>query len=106
MFSASVFTICTRHLCFLFNSCIGATVEVLSGEDKMFKGLFFQDAMMKDAIRAYPEIIFLDATYKLLELALPIYLFICRDSNGQSEVVGVGILVAEDVDSLKWLEVA
>ena len=69
----------------------------------MFKGLFFQDAMMKDAFRAYPEIIFLDATYKLLELALPIYLFLCEDSNGQSEVVGVGILVAEDVDSLKWL---
>ena len=59
--------------------------------------------MMKDAFRAYPEIIFLDATYKLLELALPIYLFLCEDSNGQSEVVGVGILVAEDVDSLKWL---
>ena len=50
-FEESRLILLSWHLWFLFNSYIfiGATVEVLSGEDKMFKGLFFQDAMMKDA---------------------------------------------------------
>ena len=52
----------------------GATVEVYSDEKKNFKGLFFQDGQMKDAFQAYPEIVFINATYKLLELGLPTYL--------------------------------
>ena len=49
----------------------GATVEVFSDEKKNFKGLFFQNQHMK---QAYPELLCLDATYKLLELGLPVYL--------------------------------
>ena len=42
---------------------------------------------MREAFKAYPEIIFIDATYKLRELGLPVYLMLCEDSNGQSEIV-------------------
>ena len=76
---------------------IGASVEVYSDEEKNFKGLFFQDVQMADAFQAYPEIIFLDATYKLLELGLPVYIMLCEDSNGQSEIIAVCLLVFEDV---------
>ena len=31
---------------------------------------------MSDAFRAYPEIVFINATYKLLELGIPMYLFV------------------------------
>ena len=82
---------------------LGATVEVYSDEKKNFKGLFFQDSPMSDAFRAYPEIVFIDATYKLLELGIPTYLFLCEDSNGQSEIVGVCLLVSEDVNCMKWM---
>ena len=81
----------------------GATVEVYSDEKKNFKGLFFQDGQMKDAFQAYPEIVFIDATYKLLELGLPTYLTLCEDSNGQSEITSVCLLVSEDADSMKWM---
>ena len=38
-----------------------------------------------------PELLCLDATYKLLDLRLPIYLMLVEDSNGQSEIVAVCI---------------
>lgn len=58
---------------------------------------------MLDAFHAYPEITFIDATYKLLELGLPTYLMLCEDSNGQSEVIAVCLLVTEDAGSIKWM---
>ena len=44
---------------------------------------------MKNAFQAYPELLCLDATYKLLELVVPVYLILCEDSNGLSEIVCV-----------------
>lgn len=58
---------------------------------------------MLDTFHAYPEIIFIDATYKLLELGLPTYLMLCEDSNGQSEIIAVCLLVSEDAESMKWM---
>jgi zinc finger SWIM domain-containing protein 3 len=67
------------------------------------KGIFFQDKPMKDAFEAYPELLCVDATYKLLELGLPTYIMVCEDSNGQSEIVSVCLLVSEDADSITWM---
>lgn len=58
---------------------------------------------MKECFHAYPEIIFLDATYKLLELGLPTYLSLCEDSNGLSEIVFACLLVSEDQESMTWM---
>ncbi|XP_065886150.1 zinc finger SWIM domain-containing protein 3-like isoform X3 [Dysidea avara] len=81
----------------------GASVEVFCNKDNEFRGLFFQDLQMREAFDAYPEIVFVDATYKLLQLGVPIYLFLCEDSNGLSEVVGVAMLVTEDADGMQWM---
>lgn len=58
---------------------------------------------MMEAFSAYPEFVCLDATYKLLDLRLPVYLMIVEDSNGQSEIVAVCILVSEDSTSIAWM---
>ena len=58
---------------------------------------------MKKCLKAYSKIFFLDATYKLLELRLPVYLFMVEDSMGETEVVAVGILVAETEDNVRWM---
>ena len=58
---------------------------------------------MKKCLKDYSEIFFLDATYKLLELRLPVYLFMVEDSMGETEVVAVGILVAETEDNVGWM---
>ena len=36
----------------------------------------------------FSEILFVDATYKLNDLRMPLYLFLVEDGNGESEVVG------------------
>lgn len=78
----------------------GACVEVFSDEDGNFKG---QDKQMSEAFQAYPELLCLDATYKLLNLGLPVYLFLCEDGNGQSEIAAVCLLVSEDIVGMRWM---
>ena len=58
---------------------------------------------MKRCLKNYPEILFLDATYKLLKIRLPVYLFLVEDSVGESEVVGVAILVEETEEIVRWM---
>ena len=47
----------------------------------------FQDRIMKSAFGLYPEVILVDATYKLNNLRMPLYLMMCIDGNGQGEIV-------------------
>ena len=42
---------------------------------------------MKNMFDKYPEMILVDATYKLLDLRLPAYLLLVIDGNGYSEIV-------------------
>ena len=80
---------------------LGCTVDVCGKEEKKFQGLLFQDYEMKPCLKNYPEILFLDATYKLLEIRLPVSLFLVEDSMGESEVIGVAILVEETEEILR-----
>ncbi len=87
----------------MYTLYIGATIDIFSDDQKQFKGLYFQDNSMKQCFDSYPEIVFLDATYKLLEIGIPTYLLLCEDSNGMSEVVFVCLLVMEDQLSITWM---
>ena len=82
---------------------IAAFVDVLYDDEKNFKGLFFQDTSMKQSFTSYSEIVFIDATYKLLEIGVPTYLMLCEDSNGLSEIVFVCLLISEDQESMQWM---
>lgn len=55
---------------------------------------------MIDTFRAYPELLCLDATYKLLELGLPTYIMLYEDSN---EIIAVCLLVQEGASSMTWM---
>ena len=50
---------------------------------------------MKTNFAAYPEVLMVDATYKLNELHMPLYLTLIVDSNGQSEIVGAFLTTLE-----------
>lgn len=50
---------------------------------------------MKNMYRKFPELILVDATYKLLDLRMPVYLVLCIDGNGLSEIVAMFILAEE-----------
>ncbi|XP_066924800.1 uncharacterized protein [Clytia hemisphaerica] len=80
----------------------GCSVSV-NQDGQNFMGLFFQDQPMKMNFENFPKILFIDATYKVNELRIPAYIFLVEDSLGQSEVVGVALLVNETKESLAWL---
>ena len=55
---------------------------------------------MKSLYAAYPEVLLVDATYKLVDLRMPVYLMLCIDGNGQSEIVGVFITALETKEAI------
>ena len=55
---------------------------------------------MKESFTTFPELICIDATYKLLELGIPVYVMVCIDSSGQTELMAASILVTENAQSI------
>ena len=62
-----------------------------------FKAIFYQDQYMKKIYERYPEILLVGATYKLLELRLPgyLYLLLVIDGDGLSKIAVLFILADE-----------
>lgn len=52
---------------------------------------------------AWPEFVGIDGTHKLNNRNLVTWFWINEDSNGQSEVVGVALIVSEDKTTLQWM---
>ena len=73
----------------------GGRTEVVVDEENNFKGLFYQDAHMQNMYAHFPEILLVDATYKLLDLRMPVYLLVCIDGDGLSEIVAMFIVAEE-----------
>ena len=80
---------------FLSLLIIGGTVEIVQNEEGNLRGIFFQDDDMKSTFSSYPEILFIDATYKLNELRLPLYVLLIEDGNGLSEIVAIWLIADE-----------
>ena len=55
---------------------------------------------MKQVFSAFPEIVVIDATYKLLELRFPLYIMLIEDGNDQSELIAAFLLLEETEVSL------
>ena len=94
------FTNNPEHNCYPLFS--GSVVEVFSDEED-FRGIFFQDNMMRTVFNSYPEVLLFDATYKLTELRMPLYLLMAIDGNGHSEIVGLYLTVSETATSLQGM---
>ena len=60
----------------------------------------YQDRTMRAVYANYPEVLLFDATYKLTQLRMPLYLLMAIDGNGHSEIVGVYLTASETADSL------
>ena len=56
---------------------------------------------MREIYRKYPEILFVDATYKLNELRMPLYVLLAEDGNGESHIVAVWLITSEDAANIK-----
>ena len=80
----------------------GSTVEVVN-RDKDFVGLFFQDQKMQDTYHQFPKLLMIDATYKLTELCMPLFVFLVVDGNGNSEIVAIHLTTEETEAALQKL---
>ena len=60
----------------------------------------FQDRIMKSVFGLYPEVILVDATYKLNNLRMPLYLMMCIDGNGQGEIVLMYLTTTETEEAI------
>ena len=56
---------------------------------------------MQKAFDAYPEIVFLDATHKLNNLKLPLFIMLVEDGNGESCVAGLFFCQDEERDTIR-----
>jgi len=63
----------------------GSITKVIVDEENNFKGLVYQKEYMLTINSKFPEIM-VDATYKLLELRMPLYLVLANDRDGSSEM--------------------
>ena len=85
----------------LVSLLLGSCVELLTSDSNVLMGIYFQDEEMRQVFSAYPELICIDATYKLLELRFPVYVMLAEDGNGLSEIVAVFLLLEETEHSVK-----
>lgn len=79
------------------------TIDVQTDSNNIFQGIFFQDNEMKKCFSLFPEMLFLDGTYKLLGNRCPVYVMVVENSFGSTDIVGVSVLTKEDSESLGWL---
>lgn len=84
----------------VFVCCAGSVVEITVANDNVMSGIYFQDQEMRRMYDRFPEILFVDATYKLNNLRMPLYIFLVEDGNGESEIVALWMVVTEDHASI------
>ena len=71
------------------------SIEVFCDEEDYLLGIFYQDTAMHKAYASFSEILFVDATHKLTNLRMPLYMFLVSGGNGQSEIVATCLVSSE-----------
>ena len=75
----------TMHINVLYSGSVVTTA--FCDEEDMLKAIYFQTSEMQRTFASYPELLLIDATYKLNNLNMPLYVLISVDGNGESEIV-------------------
>ena len=69
--------------------------------ESVMQGMFLQNKRMHYMFQAYPEVLMVDATYKLNDLRLPLFVLLVIDGNGESEVCGLFLVTDEGRETLQ-----
>lgn len=77
-----------------------AEITTFVDEENTVQAIYFQTGEMKGMFLSYPEVLFIDATYKLNDLQMPLYVLMSIDGNGESEIVCLWIVQSEDKSTL------
>ncbi|KAK2148592.1 hypothetical protein NP493_3180g00000 [Ridgeia piscesae] len=74
-------------------------LRAMEGGRHLHRSLF-QDAQMRNMYNTFPEVVMADATYKLTDLRMPLFLMIGIDGDGHSQVVAVYLTCTETAAAL------
>lgn len=74
-----------------------ATVKVVTNNQNEVKGIYFQDAEMKKQFAAFPEILYVDATYNVNSHNMPLQVAMVSDGDGESQIVALFIIRSENI---------
>ncbi|KAM9314821.1 uncharacterized protein KZ484_024514 [Pholidichthys leucotaenia] len=77
--------------------------EIVVNDENELRGIYYQDAKMRQTHAAYPEIMLIDATYKLNDLRMPLYVLMVIDGNGESHVISLWLVTCEDKQTVSAL---
>ena len=70
-------------------------------ENPELTGLFYQDERMRQVFAEYPKFLCVDATFKVNDLRMPLYILILENGNGQSEIVGIWVVANESEETIQ-----
>lgn len=58
---------------------------------------------MRNDFQMWPEIVFIDGTYKLTNKDMTVMIILVEDGNGRGQVAGIAFLSTEERDILEWM---
>jgi len=58
---------------------------------------------MKEIFESYPELLMVDATYRLNNLKMPLYVMVVEDGNGGSEIAAIFFVVSEGEETIRQM---
>lgn len=77
-----------------------ARVRVAVDENNELLSIFFQDERMAMLFDKFPELILIDATYKLNKRRIPLFVILIVDGNGESEIACLWFLKSESIECI------
>lgn len=73
------------------------TIKVACEEDSNeLIGIFYQDQRMAELFKNYPEVVIFDATYRLNDRRMPLFVMMVIDGMGESELASLFIIESEN----------
>lgn len=84
-----------QHLIKMMTGVPNARVRIITKENDEFVGVLFQDERMAYFYDKYPEVVFYDATHKLNNSDMPLFIQLCVDGNGDSEIISLFVCISE-----------
>ncbi|KAH9359659.1 hypothetical protein HPB48_022257 [Haemaphysalis longicornis] len=76
-------------------------VRLLTNKNSDLQAVYFHDEKANKSFHCWPVVIFIDATYKLLE-TMSRFLVIIENGNEEIEIVTLVLLTVEDAETLHW----
>ena len=83
--------------------CLDKNIEVLTDDNNVLRSIYYQDGTMKTKFSSFPELLLIDATYKLNNLQMAVFLQLVVDGNGESEIISVFLVTSEDGETISGL---